>query len=478
MARFGFVGGSYTSQSPNVNAELCMNWYPEMVEVAHGKNPEHVALYPTPGLNLFSALASAVRSCLSAQGRAFVASAGTFYELSSAGVATNRGSIANNALPAGMAGGLNHVLISSGGLTYSFVLATNTFAAVNPAFFDGNVVQVGYSDGYFIALTDTGRFQISTLEDATAWNILDFTRVSEYPDKAIALFVDHREVWVFGPKATVVYADTGNALFPFDPIPGAFIEQGIAAIWSVAKADNSIFWLGGDERGQGIAWRANGYTPQRVSNHAVEYAWSQYSTISDVVAYSYQDQGHIFYVLYFPTGNATWVYDCSTSMWHQRGAWDIPTARFKAHFSRCHMYIFGKHLVGDWNTGNIYDMNINFLTDNMQSIRRVRRAPHVSNEAEWIFHSEMQVDLETGLGPQPPLIDGFGNNRGPQAMLKWSDDGGHNFSNEYIVDCGQSGNYKTRAIWRRLGRSRSRVYELSVSDPIFWRIVDAYLKVA
>jgi hypothetical protein len=78
------------------------------------------------------------------------------------------------------------------------------------------------------------------------------------------------------------------------------------------RADNAIAWIGADERGQGIAYKNNGYQPQRISNHAVEYEWSLYSTISDCEAWGEQHGGHVWSVFYFPTGDATWVYDHST----------------------------------------------------------------------------------------------------------------------------------------------------------------------
>jgi hypothetical protein len=250
------------------------------------------------------------------------------------------------------------------------------------------------------------------------------------------------------------------------------------------RLDNSVFWLGADDRGAGIGWRAQGYSPARISNHAVEAAWAAYSTIADAIGYSYQDQGHSFWVLYFPSANKTWVYDVATQMWHERSFRAGGSAVDTAHRSQCHVYAFGRHLVGDWGGGNAYQMAVpqvngsgwSFVTDFGNAIRRVRRAPHISMEQQWTFHHEMQVDVEAGLGPQPPLLDGAGNQRDPQLVLRWSDDGGKTWSNERVMNCGQAGAFKTRAIARRLGRSRDRIYEVSVSDPIPWRIVDAYLQ--
>lgn len=579
MGRFGIVGGSYTSQSVNADAQMTMGWYPEQIE--SGAGASSAALYPTPGTALFATLDDTpVRGQIYVAGRAFAVGGSSFAEVFADGTHSTYGTVASDGLPVSMAAGTNQILIASAGLVYVFTLSTNGFAAL-PVGTLTNVNQVGYCDGFFLAcLRGSNTFQASALLDATTWPPLSTGSVNVFVDTVGSLFVDHRTVWLFGLTKTVVYYNSGNFPFPFDLIPGAFIEQGIIANNSPVRLDNSIFWLGGDDRGNGIAWRASGYTPTRVSNHAIEFAWQGYAKISDAVGYSYQDQGHSFWVLYFPSANKTWVFDVATGQWHERGYWNKVNGLFTAHRSQNHVAAFGKHLVGDWFTGNIYSMSISLYDDAGNPIRRVRRAPHIVTEQEWIFHHELQVDLETGVEPQPPvtipvsssspasfnLQDGSGTlwavkildtgiltttNIGagtaptvflndssaigtswqlavavngllalvpalfspsyplsislatnpklyqgilrvssgllqttvtstqpvdPTINLRWSDDGGHTWSNLYSVGAGQAGAFKTRAIWRRLGRARSRIYEISVSDAVAWRLVDAYLK--
>jgi hypothetical protein len=450
-----------------------MNWYLEKIESGDGKSP--AVLYPTPGTRLFANLGDGgpIRAELTINNRVFAISGNRFFEVLSNGTSViYSNDLINDGTVASITCGSMQVLMSSGGTAHVFDLTANTFTTI-PAATLTNVSMVSFSDGYFLALrSNSNTWQISALEDATAWDPADVTTVSVFPDNVVSMIVDHREIWFLGLTRSVVYFDSGNQDFPFDVIPGAYIEQGCAAKFSAAKLDNSLFWLGADERGNGVVWRAQGYTPVRVSNHAVEFAMQGYSTISNAIAYSYQDQGHAFYVLYFPSPGKTWVYDAATGLWHERGSWVSATGQFTAHRSQCHVFAFGKHLVGDWSVGRIYEMSIGFYDDNGQAIRRVRRAPHISNEMEWILHHSMQVDLETGIG----LADGQGSD--PQITLRWSDDGGHTFSSEYSVSAGKMGEYKKRVIWRRLGRSRDRIYEISVSDPVPWRIIDSYLKVS
>jgi len=323
-----------------------------------------------------------------------------------------------------------------------------------------------------VLLKDSAQFQFSALEDATLWDGADTGIVSVFPDNAVSMLIDHREIWLMGRKASQVYWNSGTPDNPFEPIPGGFIEHGCIARSSVVRLDNSIFWLGGDERGAGIAWRAEGYRPARISNHATETEWQGYSTMADAVAYAYQDRGHSFYVLNFPTAGVTWVYDVATGMWAKRGFWNLLTAKYEAHLGQCHCYAFGKHLVGDRQSGKVYEMSSVFHDDAGAAIRRLRRAPHVSANGKPLFVSELFLDLETGLG----LPVGQGSD--PQVMLRWSNDGAKTWSSEYKLSAGKIGEHGKRVVFRRLGMTRkTRVFEVSVTDPVPWRIADAEIEV-
>jgi hypothetical protein len=340
------------------------------------------------------------------------------------------------------------------------------------------VSQVAYVDGFFLALlAGTNQFQVSALLNALDWTspaAPGAAAISVFTDNVLAFLANDRLIAFLGPKQSVWYYNSGDPNFPFTVIQGSEVEEGIIGSNSMAKAGNDIFFLGGDERGAGIVRRMSGYTPTRISNHAVELSIQSMTTFSDAIGWSEQDRGHTFYVLYFPSGNLTWVYDLTTQMWHKRLFWNTQQGTYVAHLARCHMYAFGKHLVGDRQSGTIYDMSQNYFDDNGTVIRRMRRAPHISTEQQWIFHKWLQIDAETGIGPT--INDALGQPREPQGFLRWSDDGGHTWGNYHTLNFGLIGQYKRRAIQRRMGKSRDRVYEFTCTDPISWRIVDAYLK--
>lgn len=104
-------------------------------------------------------------------------------------------------------------------------------------------------------------------------------------------------------------------------------------------------------------------------------------------------------------------------------------------------------------------------------IRCVRRSPHVSDVAQYIFHTRLQVEFRPGIGN----TNAPGND--PLAVLRFSNDGGRTWSSAREAHVGKVGQYLARAQWYRLGRARDRVYEVSWTDPTTrWVITQAFIE--
>lgn len=481
MARFGLINGSYLSQSPIADCQRTVNWYPEQIESQMGASA--MALYPTPGLTVFATIARPVRGEIEINGRCFAVGGSNFYEVLASGSTTLIGNVGNDLQPVTMAtnGTLgNQVLICSAGSLYVFSLANNTLTPI--AALQGIPAQVVFCSSYFVArLANTNKFQVSNLLDGSTWNPISVQQNETFPENIASIVSAYGFLFVLGQDGhSQVYYNSGvNQYTPFSPISGAYMEEGCGAPNSPVVMDNTVFWIGGRNGKGDVAWRANGYTPLRVSNFGVETAWASYpKSGSDAIGYTYRDQGHTFWVLRFPSANngqgATWVYDAATQQWHERGYWGLQG--YGAHLSTCYAFAFGQHLVGDWNSGNIYSMSINTYTDAGNVIRRWRRSPHLAAERQRIFLDQAIFDVETGLGPQPPLLDGAGNPRGPQLMFRISRDGSKTWGMEYALDCGQVGEYRKRVIQRRLGQARDFVFDIVATDPIPWRVVEGYVE--
>jgi hypothetical protein len=371
----------------------------------------------------------------------------------------------------------SQILIASGGALTVFSLTSNAYQPITTP--PTQVLMVDFLDGFFVALSAGNTWSVSNPEDATTWPGISVAQVSVFSDQITGLIASNRLLWLFGAKRAVGYYNSGAALFPFDVASGAFMEVGLTAQYSLARvathSGTTIMWLGGDERGQAVVYAANGFIPQRVSDSGFEYWMSQQTVIADAIGMARQEEGQNFYDLYFPTANATWTLDVDLGWWHRRSS--LANGVQGAHLGRCHVNAFGFHLVGDRTSGNVYQLSTKFLTDNGAPIVRMRVGPTISNEGGQIPVpiNEFQVDFETGMGPQPPLTDAVGNPRDPIAMFSYSEDFGKTFTAEREIPCGQAGNFKVVAIDRRLGSWRSFTPKVTVSDPILWRIADAYV---
>lgn len=501
MSRFGFVGGSYAAQSPLTAAMRSINFYPEQVEDPASRTAW--VLLPTPGLKLFCTLsvtAPSVRGRCTVSGRTFFVAGTHLYEVNGIGGVSDYGgnpgtpnnNIVDDGLPCtiiagGTASGIypGQLLICSGGNLSVFLLAPGTFAPITLP--PGNVLMIDYLDGFFIALQSTNDFQVSNPEDATTWTGLSISQVSVFSDQLQAILVTNRLLWVFGSTRAVAYYNAGLPIFPFAVLNGGFMEVGIAAQYSVARVslaqNTTICWLGGDERGQNVVFAASGFAPVRVSDHALEWWMSQQTqakiNLADAVGFATQELGHNFYWLWFPTANTTWRLDVDLGKWHQLSS--LVGGLPAAHLARCHTANFGLHLVGDRNSGNVYSMGPQYFNESLSGgvvnpIIRTRIGPTVSNETSHnpIPINEFQVDVETGLGPQPPLLDAFGNPRAPEMIVSYSETYGKTWGPDRVLSCGKAGDFKVSAIDRRLGSWESWTPKVVVSDPIPWRIVDAY----
>lgn len=472
----GFIGASDASQSVIADGEITMNWYLEQLPPFA---TSRFALYPSPGFQTFLSVTDLnCRGSLSVNGRTFVVWGTGLYEIFATQTATKLGTVVQDNNPAtissnGITGG--QLFITSGTNGYCYTLATSTLTLV----LTGDATMGGMLDGYFIAFNvSTSRIRISALNDGTTWDPTQFASRSAASDpwKAMVVVQQPAGIWLVGEQTGDVWYDSGAFPFPLAPIPGANYRFGTPAPFSVKVLGDRVTWLSQNADGAGVIVSARGYSPSEISVPSVETAIQTYARtagLTDAEAFTYQDQGHSFYVLTFPAANATWVYDQSISgltPWHQRSYWNNAMNREDYWHPRTHVFAFGKHLVGERATGILSEMDTTFGSEaDGTAIRRRRRAAAVFNENQQILMRRFELFLESGLG----LISGQGS--APIVMMRTSDNGGKTWLPERTASAGAQGNYGQRVFWTRLGIPRDRVIEITVSDPIPWRILEAFI---
>lgn len=472
-----FLGGSNVNQSSMALNERSMNWYPELNLMPGATSP--VQLYPTPGVSSYAtSIYSPARGSVYHNARTFFALGGQLTEAPtlSGGSVTARGAIAYTSTdPAtlianGDAG--DQLMAVSGGVIY--MLALNTNVLTTPAI-TGVPKQGAYLDGFFLYIDTTSLLYKSALFNGSSWTSTEVFARSSAPDPWKGIFVNKADklIWCFGEETSDALYNNGASPFPFTPIPGGLIPWGIAATYSAEQVGSSVIFLARTSNGQGEVIQLTGVKAKPISTPALQTAFKSYTTISDAIGDTYEDRGHTFYVLTFPSADKTWVYDLSTGVWHERGTWISEDNDYVA--SRTGFYVFNgtNLLAGDRVTGTIYDVSTSYGTDvDSRPMRRLRRGPAMCLENKRLFFPSFEVFLESGLG----LSTGQGSN--PQAMLRASNDGGKTWGNELWRSAGLQGQYGRRVRWERLGSARNRQYELVVSDPIPWRLIDAFQEVS
>jgi len=411
-------------------------------------------------------------------------------------------------------GGVGTYTVSSSGFIASetmYALNFSVLPSTDGAFSGANTVDI--IDNYFVYNNPTTQQWgasdlLSPISPQTSYSLKDGA-----PDDLVALIVDHREVYLMGEISSEVWTDVGTVPFPFQRIPGTSTQHGIAAPFSLYRLGNSFAYVSRNNRGQAQIMQMQGYIPQRISTHAVENTLAnQY--VGDAVAWTYQLEGHEVYVVTFPSLELTWAFDATTQMWH-KWLYTTDQNQYQRHRGNCCAVFQGLVIVGDYENGKLYELDKTNYTDDGQNIRRLRRAPHLVTEFQRQYFDELQIQFQPGVGTSgltgpsnilnsniiylgetytiasdatltissvetaiigaqvvPPNL----TTDNPQAMLRWSNDGGSTWSNEHWTGVGQLGKYKNRAIWRRLGQARDRIFEVSVSDPVNFVIISANLK--
>lgn len=490
-----WLGGSYPSRSLEADCERTINMYTELTESGAGKS--QATLYGTPGLTLKVDLAAGNNVGITTynyQGvdRTFVVSGSTLYEVFEDFTSISRGTLAIDQ-PAHWAFNLRQIAIATGSGFYCFDLSTNVLSQITYVIHnaDGtttpgtpfNASDVEFIDGYLFALvTGTNQVNASQPFDATDWNPLDYVLKSGASDNAVGLAADHLQLYVFGSQTTEVFFDNANPTgFPFTRVQNGFIQRGLISPSVLIEMDDGLFWLGAMQGGGPVAYRNSGYTAVRISNHAVEAAMQSYPTVMDAVGSYYVEDGHTNFLMHFPSANsgrgATWGFDTTTGLWHERLFWDTSVSDWAGDPARYITYAWGQQIVADWRNSNICLQSLNVYTTldaagAVAPIRRQRTSPPLARTMNWNYFHEFQLDLQTGLNI--PLDPAQGSN--PLAILQFSDDGGQNWSNEITAELGMIGQTAWRVMWRRLGKSRDRVFRVTITDPIPIAIVNAYIR--
>lgn len=487
MARVNLIGGSYVARSVISTSQRCINLYPE-------KNPQDISPtpmthYQRPGLRqlVMGPEALPVRGIYAASNdytSAYVVIGMKFYKLTpNPWTLTFIGNLlTDSALPVSMIdNGIELMLVDSSPNGYRYNLASGVFGQINTL--------VNDPDGFF-----TGARRVDTIDSFIIWNNLGptdndlfkstlsfqilpfddtyFAGKVNYPGPLLTLGVNRHEILLMGAKKSEIWYDVGGAQFPFAELPGASIEHGIVAPYSWATEDINAYWLGQDLEGQGIVFKQTGYKTLRISNFALEYAIGQMAKtgrIDDAIGFTYQQNGHTFYGLEFPSGGQSWYFDASVDnpelAWSQRNWTNPESGLLERDRVNCHCFVNGLNIVGDYANGVIYALDSDLYVDQVggveSTIRCIRTFPHIlmgmdsttqqmaMADGQQMQFKNLTLDIEVGNGPP-----------GAKVGVRASINRGKTFGRLDLMSDGEPGKYSTAPNWTILGQARDMVFEI------------------
>lgn len=475
-----FLGPAYTSRSKSIAHSEAINIFPEVNDVRGASAIG--GFYMTPGLDLLCTVGTGpTRGSILMQGVLYVVSGNGFYSVDQNWNVALLGTLTALLTPVSMINNGLQIAIFDGATGFVFTPATTSTPAslaVIALPFSGPL-SATYQDGFgLVNEVGTNAWWQSDLLDLSAWDALNFTTADAKPDNLIAMASLKREVWLVKEKDTEIWVNGGLPGFSFERLEGVFIEAGIIAPYSLTKCGEVLAWVSSSNDGEGIVVANEGYNLRRISTHHIERQIQSYPDMSDAVGYAYQDEGHLFYALNFPSGNETWVYDFTSSQklgepcWHRRAA--FVNGQWNRHWGNNHSFAYGRHVIGDYSNGNLYGYNLKTATDNGQRRRWLRSwlALPQSSEVSTRFDS-LRIQMQTGIDVPP------GTN--PQCVLRWSDDDGRNYPVTLFASVGPTGETAQRVLFRRLGSTKrneglNRMFELSSSDVFGVGLVGAELE--
>jgi len=456
------VGQSYHLDDWSIDCQKTLNFYPQAVE--SGNSPNVSALLPTPGLVQRFTFDGAIRGLYALTDYVLCVAGAKLYKIDKNDIVSEIGTIGGAGIVYFADDSVRVMIVGSS--AYEYNMKTGVLAAVPTEGFLG-ASDVTFLDSRFVwTVPNSGQIQWSNLI-SSATTALNYATAEAKSDNLVRTVVVNGQLWLIGEKTTEIWTSTGNKDLPYKRMSGAFIPTGCAAKNSVSLFGSSLIWLSRSEHGQSQIVMTEGYSAKRISTHAIEAEIARYSRIDDAYAFAYQQDGHAFYLLSFPTEKKTWCFDAVTNMWHERSYYNSTSYKHEHHRAIVHCFFNGEHLVGDREKGLVYRLCSDCSDDNGDTILRERITPLINPQATRIVFDSVELSLQVGQD----------SNINPLIMFDWSDDEGRSWSNDRQLNIGAIGEFKKRVIFRRLGQSFGRVFRLKISDPARLVILGAKARV-
>lgn len=386
------VGGAYSDDARAWSVQDTVNFIPVTAE-REGTRSQKM-LRCAPGFVEYVDLGTnaPVRGLRNVEGLLIAVSGNSAFSLTGTGGPKNLGNIpgvGRTKMSHNQIAGGNQVAIPNGQSGYVYNTVTDTLVQITDDAFPG-AKTFEYLDSFILGIEPGGRFVFnSDLADALSYSTIDRNEAEGSPDLLVGQLVTHLEWWLFGQRTIEIYQNTGAATGTFARATGTVLDVGAASPHAICSLDNGPFWLGND----GIVYRANGYTPVRISTYAIEQAISR-CDLAKAFMFTFEDRGHKIVYLTLQDGK-TWGYDVATQEWHRRQSYGLDRWRINDL-----VFWNGMWIAGDYANGKLYRLDWDTQTEDGVVMERRRITGVLHDSQNRVTVNAIQLVIDTGL-PSP-----------------------------------------------------------------------------
>lgn len=456
QVKINLTGGSYKHKSLPVSAQRTINFVPQVIDNEITKNK--YILNSFFGQKLFASISGVSRGMFFHKNLLYRVVGNVLYSVLADGTHNQLGAVP----------GTNKCIFDAidNNLIFTadrkaFVWNGSTLAQItDPDLGQPNTVTVLNKHALFDWQLDL--FVVSNVADPFTIDGLNYASAEGKADNLIRCYAFNDLVYMFGESTVEQWWNSGVGKPPFDRVEGGIINVGLGSILGVSNNLNYAYFFGNDRR----VYKMKGSLIQSVTNQTLVEEFSSYSNVEDVRVWCMDIENKNYIVVCFPSNDKTWVYI-------EDGDWFEWSSGYNGGRNRADGYVkaYGKHLVEDYQNGNIYELRSDIYTENGEIILRQRDSAPLDGSifgysGKKITMNSLVLNIETGTG----LISGQGSN--PVVMLSFSDDGGRTFSNERWGSIGRLGEYKYEVRFNALGSFHERIIRIATSDPVYYCIRD------
>jgi hypothetical protein len=352
-----------------------------------------------------------------------------------------------------------------------------TFSVITVDGFPEFPIDADYLDGrVLVANGNTNEWYISAINNIYQWlapdSTVNFETITSRTDLIAGVGVLHRRIFLFGRLSMESWYDAGRPVFPFDKDNNFAVDIGLESAASLAVGFGRMFFLSNTDEGVGSFMRMtdSSYYPEPISggekHSAVDYLLSTLTKPEEATSYITKTQdGHIHYITNFTTDNITLVYDDTADAWYLKQSLDGGRDKAQAHF-----YLNGKHCTIGYNNNKLYEESDEFSDDDGEAIKRVWRSAVLSDKTRnRVRLDRLRVDINQAMGALTTSDDLL------KIFLRFSGDGGMTFNNSVDVPARIMGNFDYMPTFRRIGKGRAPVIELTHISKAKFSIIGLWL---